>query len=117
MGEWEMPQTELLSDKQKAIFFKFYKNAKYNDLIPKKYAHMIHTAVAMAVGCSPWMEVYFGGAEEAGITEEEIAAVRAMVMAVSAGRVFYESKIVAEKMKAAGPDEAAGSECAPGCCD
>ena len=48
-----MPQTELLSDKQKAIFFKFYKNAKYNDLIPAKYAHMIHTAVAMAIGCTP----------------------------------------------------------------
>ena len=48
-----MSQPELLSEEQKAVFFKFYENAKYNDLIPAKYAHMIHTAVAMAVGCSP----------------------------------------------------------------
>jgi len=63
------------------------------------------------------MGVYFGGAEDAGITEEELAAVRAMVMAVSAGRIFYESKIVVEKMKATGGDEEAGPGCAPGCCD
>ncbi len=48
-----MSQPELLSEEEKAVFFKFYENAKYNDLIPKKYAHMIHTAVAMAIGCSP----------------------------------------------------------------
>lgn len=48
------------------------------------------------------MEVYFGGAEEIGITEDEMAAVRAMVMAVSAGRILYQSEIVMEKMTAAG---------------
>lgn len=51
------------------------------------------------------------------ITDEEIAAVRAMVMAVSAGRIFYESKIVVEKMKATAGDEEAEPGCAPGCCD
>jgi hypothetical protein len=63
------------------------------------------------------MEVYFGSAEDVGITEEEMAAVRAMVMAVSAGRVFYQSKIVVEKMKGAERDEEPESGCAPGCCD
>ena len=63
------------------------------------------------------MEVYFGGAEEMDITEEEIAAVRAMVMAVSAGKIFYESKMVVGKMKAADGDKDAESGCAPGCCD
>jgi len=48
-----MSQPELLSEEQKTLFFKFYENAKYNDLIPPKYAHMIHTAVAMAIGCDP----------------------------------------------------------------
>lgn len=48
-----MSQIELLSEEQKAVFFKFYENAKYNDLIPAKYAHMIHTAAAMALGCTP----------------------------------------------------------------
>ena len=60
------------------------------------------------------MEVYFGGAEEMDITEEEMAAVRAMVMAVSAGRIFYQSKGVVEKIMTAEGDE---SGCAPGCCD
>ena len=51
--EEKMVQSKLLSEEQQAVFFKFYENAKYNDLIPAKYAHMIHTAVAMAIGCSP----------------------------------------------------------------
>lgn len=48
-----MPEHKLISAEQKAIFLKFYDNAKYVDLIPTKYAHMIHTAVAMATGCAP----------------------------------------------------------------
>ena len=63
------------------------------------------------------MEVYFGVAEEMDITEEEIAAVRAMVMAVSAGRIFFQSKAVAEKMGAAATGKETGSECTPGCCE
>ena len=63
------------------------------------------------------MEVYFSGAEEMDITEEEIAAVRAMVMAVSAGKIFYESKIVTGKINAVDGDEDAKPGCAPGCCD
>ena len=107
----------MLTEEQKAVFFKFYENAKYNDLIPAKYAHLIHTAVAMSIGCLPWMEVYFSGAEEMDISEEEIAAVRAMVMAVSAGKVFYESKIVTGKMNASDGDEDSQPGCTPGCCD
>lgn len=63
------------------------------------------------------MEVYFGVAEEMDITEEELAAIRAMVMAVSAGRIFFQSKTIVERMKAAAPEEGAGTECAPGCCE
>ena len=48
-----MSQPELLSVEQRDVFFKFYENAKYNELIPAKYAHLIHTAVAMATGCYP----------------------------------------------------------------
>ena len=62
------------------------------------------------------MEVYFGVAEEMDITEEEIAAVRAMVMAVSAGRIFFQSKMVVGKMNAADRDEKDEPECSPGCC-
>jgi len=62
------------------------------------------------------MEVYFGVAEDMDISEEEIAAVRAMVMAVTAGRIFFQSKAVAEKMNTTKPGEA-GSGCSPGCCE
>jgi len=63
------------------------------------------------------MEVYFGGAEDMGITEEEMHAVRAMVMAVSAGRIFYQSKTVVERRQGAGPEAEGGAVCQPGCCE
>jgi hypothetical protein len=63
------------------------------------------------------MEVYFGVAEEMDITEEELAAVRAMVMAVTAGRIFFQSKSVVEKMDAATTGEKTESGCSPGCCE
>lgn len=48
-----MPTAKLLTEEQQKVFFKFYENAKYNGIVPAKYAHMIHTAVAMALGCIP----------------------------------------------------------------
>ena len=63
------------------------------------------------------MEVYFGVAEEMDISDEEIAAVRAMVMAVTAGRIFFQSKTIVEKMKVAGAVEETESGCSPGCCE
>ncbi|MBW2466880.1 MAG: hypothetical protein JRF02_06215 [Deltaproteobacteria bacterium] len=63
------------------------------------------------------MEVYFGVAEEMDITEEELAAVRAMVMAVTAGRIFFQSKTIVERMKETGSTEETESECSPGCCE
>jgi hypothetical protein len=63
------------------------------------------------------MEVYFGVAEEMDISDEEIAAVRAMVMAVTAGRVFFQSKTIVEKIKAADIGEETDSGCSPGCCE
>jgi hypothetical protein len=63
------------------------------------------------------MEVYFGVAEEMDITEEEIAAIRAMVMAVTAGRIFFQSKTIVEGMKAENTGEEADSGCTPGCCE
>jgi hypothetical protein len=63
------------------------------------------------------MEVYFGVAEEMDITEEEIAAVRAMVMAVSAGKIFFQSKALVEKMDAATNGKEIEPGCSPGCCE
>lgn len=58
------------------------------------------------------MEVYFGVAGELDITEEEMAAVRAMVMAVTAGRIYFQSKYVVDKMSG----EQAEAGCEPDCC-
>jgi hypothetical protein len=63
------------------------------------------------------MEVYFGVAEDMDISDEEIAAVRAMVMAVTAGRIFFQSKTIVEETKVAGTAEEAESGCSPGCCE
>ena len=51
------------------------------------------------------------------ISEEELAAVRAMVMAVTAGRVFFQSKIIVEEMNMAGPVEDDEPGCSPRCCE
>lgn len=45
------------------------------------------------------MEGYLGVAREEGITEEEIGAVQAIVMAVSAGRVNAQMREVQAKIK------------------
>jgi len=45
------------------------------------------------------MEGYLGVAREEGITEEEIGAVQAIVMAVSAGRVNAQMREVQSKIK------------------
>ena len=48
------------------------------------------------------MESYFGVAKEQEITNEEIGAVRSIVMAVSAGRIraqFREARIKSKKAK------------------
>lgn len=50
------------------------------------------------------MEGYLGVAKEEGVTEEEIGAVQAIVMAVSAGRINAQVREVQSKMK--GKDKA-----------
>jgi len=44
------------------------------------------------------MEHLFGVAKENGITEEEIGAVQAIVMGISAGRIRAQFKTVREQM-------------------
>jgi hypothetical protein len=45
------------------------------------------------------MEYYLGVAKEGGITEQEIGAVQAIVMAVSAGRVNAQLREVERRMR------------------
>ena len=45
------------------------------------------------------MEHYLGGARDEGVSEEEIGAVQAVVMAVAAGRVNAQLREVQTKLK------------------
>ena len=73
--------------KQKEAFDAFYKTARNSDVIDNKTSLMIHLASAMAVGCIPCARYYLEQVDEAGLTNDEINAVKSIVMAVSAGRV------------------------------
>lgn len=90
----------MLPEKQLKAYNDFYDSARSNDILEPKTTLLIHLASAMAVGCYPWMEHYFGVAKEQGITDDEIGAVQSIAMAVSAGRVraqFREARINSKK--------------------
>ncbi len=92
----------MLIENQKKKFTEFYNSARKNEILLPKTTLMIHLAAAMALGCYPWMNSYFGVAKEEGITDEEIGAVQSIVMAVSAGKVkaqFREARIKDKKSK------------------
>lgn len=92
----------MLPEKQLKAYDEFYGSARCNEILEPKTTLMIHLASAMAVGCYPWMEHYFGVAKEQEITNEEIGAVQSIVMAVSAGKVraqFRETRIKSKKGK------------------
>ena len=90
----------MLPEKRLNAYNDFYDSARYNEILEPKTTLIIHLALAMAVGCYPWMEHYFGLAKEQGITNDEIGAVQSIVMAVSGGRVraqFREARIKSKK--------------------
>jgi alkylhydroperoxidase/carboxymuconolactone decarboxylase family protein YurZ len=76
----------MLPKKQLEAFGAFYDSARHNDILEPKTTYLIHLAAAIAVGCGPCMEYYLGQKEKEGITDDEIGAVLASVMTVSAGR-------------------------------
>lgn len=77
----------MLSGNPKAAYEAFYAAARGNDVLPAKTTYLLHLATAMAVGCVPCMEYYLKQKAKEGVTDEEISAVQAVVMAVSSGRV------------------------------
>lgn len=56
------------------------------------------------------MEHYLGVAREEGITDEEIGAVQAIVMAVSAGRVESQFREARTRGRSSGGDEDGADE-------
>jgi len=83
---------------QKKAFGEFYKSANQNGILDDKTTLMIHLAAAMALGCSPCMEYYLAQTDKAGLSGEEISAVQAIVMAVSAGKVNAQLQDIRKKI-------------------
>jgi alkylhydroperoxidase/carboxymuconolactone decarboxylase family protein YurZ len=89
----------MLPEKQQQSYGAFYDSARHNEILDPKTTFLLHLGAAMAVGCIPCMEYYLGQTEKEGITEEEIGAVQAVVMAVSAGRVNAQLRQVQRRTR------------------
>ena len=89
----------MLPKKQQDTFGAFYDSARHNGILEEKTTLLLHLGAAMALGCSPCMEYYLEQTEKAGITSEEIGAVQAVVMAVSAGKVNAQLREVEKRKK------------------
>ena len=79
-----------LPEEQQKAFDQFYSSARNNTVLDEKTTVMIHLASAMAVACHPCMQYYLSQVDKAGITDEEIGVIQAIVMAVSGGRVMMQ---------------------------
>ena len=77
----------MLPRKQSKAFAEFCDAAYGDGVLGPKTTLAVKLATAMAVGCYPCMRHYLGVAEEQGLTEDEIGAIEAVVMAVSACRI------------------------------
>ncbi len=82
----------MLSKKQKETFGEFWKSTHFSELLDTKVTVMIQLATAMALGCYPGMRDLSEAVKKEGVTKEEIGAVRAIVMAVSAVKVNRQYK-------------------------
>ena len=89
----------MLPENQRKSFDEYYDSARHNTILEPKTTLLLHLSAAMALGCSPCMEYYLEQAEKEGVTVEEIGAVQAVVMAVSAGRVNAQLREVERRMR------------------
>jgi AhpD family alkylhydroperoxidase len=83
----------------KNSFIDFHKSMIANEVLDPKTTFMIELGAAMAVGCYPCMEMLTGAAREKGVTKEELGTIQAIVMAVSAGRVFNQYREVCKRLE------------------
>ncbi len=87
---------------QQKTFGDFYESVRTNDILDPKTTYLLHLATAMAVGCVPCMEYYLKQQKKEGVTDEEVGAVQAVVMAVSAGKVNAQVRQAERSVKAEG---------------
>lgn len=98
----------MLPEKQQKSFGEFYDTVRHNEILEPKTTLLLHLGAAMALGCSPCMEYYLEQVENEGITPEEIGAVQAMVMAVSAGKVNAQLREAERRKRGERKDSAQG---------
>ncbi len=79
-------------------FIDFHQTIVSNDVLDPKTTFMIEISAAMALGCYPCMEKLTNIAKSKGVTEEELGSIQAIVMAVSAVRVFNQYKEVCKRL-------------------
>jgi alkylhydroperoxidase/carboxymuconolactone decarboxylase family protein YurZ len=95
----EEREEKMLPEKQQKAFGTFYDSARGNDILDPKTTYLLHIAAAMAVGCVPCMEYYLKQQRKEDVSDEEIGAVQAVVMAVSAGRVNAQLRQAEQNMR------------------
>jgi AhpD family alkylhydroperoxidase len=89
----------MIPDNLKKSFIDFHKSMISNDILDPKTTFMIELGAAMAVGCYPCMEMLTSVAADRGVSEKELGTVQAIVMAVSAGRVFNQYREVCKRFE------------------
>jgi AhpD family alkylhydroperoxidase len=89
----------MIPDNLKKSFIDFHKSMISNDILDPKTTFMIELGAAMAVGCYPCMEMLTSVAADKGVSEKELGTVQAIVMAVSAGRVFNQYREVCKRFE------------------
>ena len=80
-------------------FADFHNSMISNDILDPKTTFMIEMGAAMAVGCYPCMENLTIAAKDKGVTDDELGTIQAIVMAVSAGRVFNQYREVCKRFE------------------
>ncbi len=89
----------MIPDNLKKSFINFHDTIIANEILDPKTTFMIELGAAMAVGCYPCMEALTGLAVDKGVSEEELGTIHAIVMAVSAGRVFNQYREVCKRLE------------------
>jgi alkylhydroperoxidase/carboxymuconolactone decarboxylase family protein YurZ len=79
-------QTERLEES----FVNLKNSVNADGILDPKTEIMILLGAAMALACYPCMKSLTKVAKERNVSEEEIETVHGLVMAVGAGRVFYQ---------------------------
>jgi len=89
----------MIPENLKKSFIDFHNSMISNEVLDPKTTFMIEMGAAMAVGCYPCMEKLTGVAADKGVSEAELGTIQAVVMAVSAGRIFNQYREVCNRLQ------------------